>query len=234
MRTLARVAILAVLVAGLGSLAVSATATTPKLPELPMSELLTPAGRLTTLHSRLTYQASQFPFALRVTPPDGSWSGAQWKSHSDRYGGGPPFYGWAALGQGSTSNVPRGLILIMTAYARTPSVAATVAGLRTRGVGATYEATSPVNLVGFSGIQFDGQVVGTRHTFVPFSPRSNGAKYYPDAYFMNHGEHFRIIVLNVRGKTVVVFTDSVALSADQFPAFLTKADQLLNTLRFPR
>src|SRR5712691_6165340 len=99
MRTLARIGLFAILVAGLGLLAVSATATTPKLPELPASDLLTPAGRMATLHSRVTYQASQFPFALRVTPPDGSWSGVQWKSHSDRYGGGPPFYGWAALGQ---------------------------------------------------------------------------------------------------------------------------------------
>jgi hypothetical protein len=233
MKTLARIGILAALVAGLSSLAASAAATTSKLPELPMSELLTPAGRLTTLHSGVTYQASQFPLALRVTSPDGSWSGAQWKSHSDRYGGGPPFYGWAALGQGSTSNIPRGLILIMTAYVRTPSVAAMVAGLRTRGAGATYEATSPVKLAGFSGIQFDGQVVGPRHTFVPFSPRSHGAKYYPDAYYMNQGEAFRIIVLNVRGKTVVVFTDSVALPTDQFPAFLTRANQILKSLRFP-
>jgi hypothetical protein len=50
---------------------------------------------------------------------------------------------------------------------------------------------------------------------------------------MNQGEAFRIIVLNVRGKTVVVFIDSVALSADQFPAFLIKADTILKSLRFP-
>ena len=72
----------------------------------------------------------------------------------------------------------------MTAYARTPSLAAIVTGLRTRGVGATYEATSPVKLAGFSGTQFDGTVIAARHTFVPFSPRSHGAKYFPDAYFM--------------------------------------------------
>jgi hypothetical protein len=75
MRALARISIVTVLVAGLGSLAVSATATTSKLPELPVSELLTPAGKLTTLHSGVTYQASQFPFPLRVTPPDGAGRG---------------------------------------------------------------------------------------------------------------------------------------------------------------
>lgn len=231
MRTLARIGILAALAAGLSSLAASAAATSSKLPELPVSDLLTPAGKLTTLRSGVTYQASQFPFALRLTSPDGSWSGAQWKSESDRYGGGPPFFGWVAVGR-VPPLIPRGLILIMTAYARTPSVAAMVAGLRTRGVGATYEAKSPVKLAGFSGIQFDGQVVGTRHTFVPFSPRSHGAKYFPDAYFMNQGEAFRITVLNVRGKTVVVFIDSGALPADQFPAFLIKANEVLRSLRF--
>ena len=233
MKAFARIGLLTAVVTCLSLLAASAAATTPKLLELPVSDLLTPAGKLTTIHSGVTYQASQFPFALRVTPPDGSWSGAQWKSQLDRYGGGPPFFGWAALGQGSPSQLPRGLILIMTAYARTPSVAATVAGLRTRGVGATYQATAPVKLAGFSGIQFDGEIVGTRHTFVPFSPRSNGAKYFPDAYFMNRGEAFRITVLNVRGKTVVVFVDSVALPANQFPAFLIKADKILGSVRFP-
>jgi hypothetical protein len=38
----------------------------------------------------------------------------------------------------------------------------------------------------------------------------------------------------VRGKTVVVCIDSVALTVDEFPAFLTKADTILETLRFPR
>lgn len=73
----------------------------------------------------------------------------------------------------------------MTAYARTPSVAATVTGLRTRGHGATYEPASPVKVAGLPGVQFDGQRILTA------------------------------------GKTVVVFLDSVALTADQF-------------LRFPR
>ena len=41
---------------------------------------------------------------------------------------------------------------IMTAYAATPSVAATVSGLRTRGHGATYQPTSAVKVGGFSGI----------------------------------------------------------------------------------
>ena len=122
----------------------------------------------------------------------------------------------------------------MTPYTGpTPSVAAMVAGLRTRGRGATYEATSPVKLGGYSGLQFDGKIVGKEHVFIPFSPKSTVAKWYPDSYGMQQGEVFRIIALNVRGKTVVVYIENAELPADQFPDFLAAADTLLETLKFP-
>src|SRR5437764_13217125 len=164
MRMLARFAVAAILVAGLSSAVASARAI-GKPAELPMSDLLKPSGVLTALPARITYQASDFPVPLRLTTPDATWAGAQWKSHSDRYGGGPPFYGWASVGQG-VLGPPHGLLLIMTACARTPSVAATVAGLRTRGVGATYQDTSPVKLDGFSGRQFDCELDRLRHPHV--------------------------------------------------------------------
>ena len=44
---------------------------------------------------------------------------------------------------------------------------------------------------------------------------------------------FRIIVINVRGKTVVVDIGSYVLSIDEFKAFLPQADALLRSLRFP-
>lgn len=210
--------------------AVAAVSSTP--PDLPVSDLFTGPGHMTRLAAGITYQASDFPLALRVTPPDASWAGAQWKSAALNKVA--PFYGWAAVGQGGTNpNIgPRGLILLMTAYARTASLAATVARLRTRGAGATYQATSPVKLAGFPAVQFDGQVVGKRHVFVPFSPPTNTAKYFPDAIEAERGEVFRIIVVDVRGKTVVVFIDNITLPAAQFPAFLTKADAILKTLTF--
>jgi len=43
-----------------------------------------------------------------------------------------------------------------------------------------------------------------------------------------------VIVLNVRGKTVVIYIENVALPANQFPAFLTKANRILGSLRFPK
>ena len=215
----------------------SSTATAP--PQLPVSDLLTAAGHVTLLHSGVTYGASQFPLQLRVTPPDGSWSGAQWKTARLIGGrGGPPIFGWAAVAQGPRLSPPKGLIVIMTAEARTPSLAATVAGLRSRGHGASYEASSPTRVAGFSGVQFDGRLVGTKHLFVPFSPPSNAGGAYPgirDAFQIGGevgGSVFRVIVLNVRGKTVVVYLENAALPADQFPTFLVAANQVLRSLRF--
>jgi hypothetical protein len=220
-----------------GCFAEAATSSTPL--DLPQSYLFTGPGRVTPLHHGTTYQASQFPIAIRLTPPGTGWSGTQWKSGSQYFrGGGPPNYGWVHLARGPVTGIPLGLISIMTAYTRTPSVAATVNVLRTRGHGASYEASSPVTLAGFSGIQFDGRIVGAKnrdhngHYFIPFSPPSKAAKYYPDEYPV-YGDVFRIIVLDVRGKTVVVYLENVALAPDRFPAFLAKADEILKTLRFP-
>ena len=42
-----------------------------------------------------------------------------------------------------------------------------------------------------------------------------------------------MIVLDVRGKTVVVYIENVGLDAAQFPAFLMKAEGILDSLRFP-
>jgi hypothetical protein len=150
-----------------------------------------------------------------------------------------PHYGWVHVGRGSTRGIPQGLISIMTAYAATPSVAATVQVLRTRGRGASYEPSSPTTIAGYHGIEFDGRIVGaknqdhTGHFFIPFSAQSHAAGYFPDEYGV-YGDVFRVIVLDVRRKTVVVYIENVGLPASQFPAFLEKADQMLKTLRFPR
>jgi len=44
---------------------------------------------------------------------------------------------------------------------------------------------------------------------------------------------FRILTLDVRGKTVVVFLESAALATERFPVFLDSANQILGSLRFP-
>jgi hypothetical protein len=213
-------------------LAVTAAGGTPR--ELFRNAFLTPAGHVAKLSAGVTYKASDFPLPIRVTSPDGTWGGAQWKADSSFQHAKTtvaPFYGWVTFEQHDT-HAAQGAITIMTPYGPTPTVAALVTGLRTRGHGATYEATSPVKLGGYSGIQFDGKVVGKEHVFIPFSPKSTVAKWYPDNYGMGQGEVFRIIALNVHGKTVVVYIENAELPADQFQAFLTRAATLLKTLRF--
>jgi hypothetical protein len=210
-------------------------------PDIPQSYLIGPSGTLAPLQARLSYGAGQFPIPLRVTPPDGSWWGAEWKS-GDQYfaGGAPPNFGWVHLAHAdSPTSIPNGMITITTAYGPTPSVAATVNVLLSRGRGATYGPTSPVTLAGFTGVQFDGRIVGVRnidhigHYFVPFSPKSKAAKYYPDEYPV-YGDVFHVLVLDVRGKTVIVYVENVGLPAEKFSAFLVKANRILDTLRFPK
>jgi hypothetical protein len=217
----------------------AAATTTTKPMDLPESILNCPQGKSTPLRPHVTYHATEFPIAIRLTPPNSTWLGAQWKTGSfgchatNAVTGHPPYFGWVALDQGPTTAPPQGVIEIMTAYGRTPSVAAAINALRTRGHGATYGATSAIKLAGFSGSQFDGQVVGKLHIFFPFTPQSQSATYHPDAQTFNQGDLFRIIALNVRGKTVVVELNRAGLPAAQFPAFLARTQQILKSLRFP-
>jgi hypothetical protein len=195
-----------------------------ELPKLPNNDVNPPA-----LKAGVTFQASSFPLAMRATAPDATWFGGQGKIVTKKRGS----FGWVEFLQSPPAS-PRGAISMITSLDATPSVAATVAQLRTGGSGATYQATVPARLAGFSGRQFDGQVVGKNHIFVPFSPLSHAATFHPDAYKFDRGEVFRIIVLDVRGKTVVLLLENVALPADQFTAFLsTAASRLLGSLQFP-
>jgi hypothetical protein len=196
-------------------------------PELATSNLNTRAGRLTALEAGVTYQAGAFPIALRITPPDASWAGTQWRTASH----GRPAFGWAGFGQGRTDKPPLGLIEIETAYGATPPVATILQRLRTAGGGATFGKTSRVTLAGFPGWQIDGRVFGRfGHVFVPFTPKTGGAS-PPDSYKLFQGEAFRLVVLDVSGKRVVLFFDSAALPAEQFPVFLASAGKLLRSLQ---
>jgi hypothetical protein len=198
------------------------------IPELAVSNLNTPAGSLTTLRGRVTYQASSFPLTLRITAPNATWSGAQWKTTSR----GKPVFGWVGFGQGPLTAPPHGVIQIVTAYGSTPSVAATVGRLHTGGSGVTYQPTTGAKVAGFSGRRFDGVVFGRfGHVFIPFSAKTGGAS-PPDSYRLEAGEVFRIVVLDVKGKTVVVFLDNVTLPAEKFQAFLASANRLLSSLTF--
>lgn len=185
------------------------------------------------LKDGVTYQASLFPIALRLTARGGPWWGDQFKG----YAHGKALFGFA---QAAHPGV-KGAITIVTAYGSTPSVAATIARLQTGGShlpdtnvgGTSWQESVPVKLAGYSGRQFDGEVWGIfGHTFIPFTPKTGAGK-PPDHLRLEKGEAFRLIALKVRRKTVVVLLNSAELLADQFPAFLASASQLLNTLEFP-
>lgn len=205
------------------------------------------------LKSGVTYQASKLPLPVRVTPAIAGWRGTQWKANgfspveiekrhltcsSSPKVCAPPYFGWAVIGQAGTAatkGVPRGIVLVMAGYSRTPSVAATVRNLRTRGSGATYEETSAVTVGGLAGLQFDGQTTGVLHRFIPFSPPTAGAGSFPDEIDLHGAERgFRFIVLGARGKTVIVFVGTEALPPDQFAGFLANASGVVASLRFPR
>ena len=183
------------------------------------------------LRAGTAYAAGLFPLALRLTTPGGSWLGGQGQSFKTE--GQRPLFGWIEL-LSSPAGRPRGAIFAVTAYGRTPSVAATVNGLRSRGAGAAYQPATQVRLAGFSGTQFDGMVVGESHVFVPFSPPAHVATFHPDAFKLNRGEVFRVVVLDVEGKTVVVFVENAALPAERFPAFLNLANRILGSLRLAK
>jgi hypothetical protein len=214
-------------------------ATSSGVVPLPTSNLPLPEGGVASpLRAGVTYEAKRaFPIVLRLTPPDGSWSGAQWKTSArGRHSKKPPFFGWVGAVQTPETQgaLSRGAVTIIASYTRTRSATATVSYLRTRGHGVAYEPISHVTVGGFSGIQFDGTITARQHTFIPFTPQSRKARFYGDAFELGKGTVFRIIVLQVRAKTLVVFIDPVSLSPDQFPALLAKADIILQSLKFPR
>jgi hypothetical protein len=125
------------------------------------------------------------------------------------------------------------VITIETAFGRTPSVSTILGRLRSAGGEAVYGRTVRVSVAGFPGWQIDGRVVGRfGHVFVAFSPKSAGAS-PADAYVLDKGEKFRIIVLDVRGARVVLFLESLKLRPKEFPEFLAAADRIVRSLEFP-
>ena len=215
--------------AGLAAAALTAVATaagaTPI--DLSVSNLNTRAGVTTKLNAGVTYQASGFPIALKITPPDASWGGTQWKTSSH----GKPAFGWAAFTHGPVNQPPKGVLEIETAYGPTPTAAVILGRLRTAGGGATFGPTVRVSLAGHPGWQIDGHIFGRfGHYFVPFTPKTGGAT-PPDGYNLSPGEAFRLVVLDVKGRRVVLFFDSAVLPADQFPTFLAAVRKLIISLR---
>ncbi len=186
-----------------------------------------PPPRERPIAAGVRYEARSFPLDVRVRPPDDAWAGAQWKTSSH----GKPAFGWIALGRLPAGN-PRGLITVETGFAPTPSPAATLARLRSAGPEVTFGRTTRVTLAGYAGWQLAGRVSGHGAVLVPFSPKTAGGR-PPDSHSIAGGEVFRVIVLDVRGKSVVLYLESFRLPPKQFPAFLAAAGRILRSLEFP-
>jgi hypothetical protein len=189
-------------------------------------DLLKSKTRFPALRPGVTYQASLFAPAIRVTAPDANWGGGQFVSQG---------YDWVVLAQRPPR---RGGVVLVSAPQSTQSAATTLHRLETEradipAVGISVEPAVPVTIDGFRGKQFDGTVTGQYgHTFVPFSGKSSGASSSAgDHIRLPKGTAFRIIVLDVRGKVVVFEIDSDTGLDDAFVARVTK---VLALLRFPK
>jgi hypothetical protein len=197
------------------------------------------------------YGASTFPLPIAIRAPDDYWGGIQEQSKQFRFvqlyhnhrDGDPPL---AGVGE----------ITFESATAATPSVAVTVQHLR-----ATPHTTAgPImstRVAGAHAKQFDLTIVGSDNppacarihcakgvSMAPFTTnRHCGFCTHTmhgetlDAKYADQGQIYRIIVLGVHGKTVVIYLESTY--ADQprfppsktFPTFLPYARQLLTAVR---
>jgi hypothetical protein len=197
-----------------------------------------------------TYRASLFPLAITVRPTDALWRGSQWVEKnglvdgSQRTGG---TYAYVALHHtyghnpsGKISSWGLGLMTIEIGVTPTQSVQATMQRLRARLDEVNAGAVRTVRVAGFSGLSYDGRLkdgAGASHRFVPFSS-SDGSKASTDSYKIeaNYGKGgaFRVDVIDVYGKTVVIYFDSFTAPAAKFPVFLGFADKILSTMRLAR
>ena len=167
----------------------------------------------------VTYTASTFPLAVQVRPPDALWGGVQLQSRTFRF---------VQFNHLRAGNVPLhgvGEITLEARAGRTGSVAATVQKLHSTPL-IKAGAVTPVHVAGFAGKAFDATIVGIDNVgFDPNAPRGISLAPFTtnrhcgfctgamqgetqDAKFANKGQLFRFIVIDVRGKTVVIYIES--------------------------
>lgn len=212
-----------------------------------------PQGDHTHLRQGVTYGASAFPLPIGLRAPDARWGSAQFESRRFRFA--QLFHGHRT-GDAPLKGV--GLITFESATGATPSVGATVQHLRTTPHMNAGPITS-ARVAGFAGKQFEATIVG--YDLPPYCrnhPCGKGASLVPfttnhhcgfcthtmhgetlDAKFAGKGQLFRIIVIGVRGKTVVIYLESLFANQPRFPptktfpTFLPYAQQMLAAVRFP-
>jgi hypothetical protein len=118
------------------------------------------------LRRGVTYQASAFPIAVRVRPPDSLWGGVQLGSGRFRF---------AQLNHLRAGSLPLhgvGYVTLESAKGSTPSAATAIKQLHATPLIKAGPITS-ARVAGFTGQQFDATVVGNDRT--RYRPRVPGA-----------------------------------------------------------
>ena len=208
------------------------------------------SGDGVVLKSDTVYRASLFPLAINLRPTDKLWEGDQYLRASGLHEGTPRkgakfafvdlLHKYAKNAQGKVSNWGRGVITFEAGFAPTGSVQTTMNRLRARlGDFQTVTAVKPSRVAGYSGLTYDARLKGgsSYHRFVPFSS-SDGSQATTDSIKVEanagKGQAIRIIVLNVRGRTVAIYLRSETAPTDKFPVFLGFANRLLSRMIFPQ
>jgi hypothetical protein len=209
-------------------------------------------GDTNRLQRSVTYQASAFPLALRVRPPDSRWEGVQYESGRFR------FVQFHHLRTGSVPLHGVGYMTLEAAKGSTPSANTAIKRLHaTPNLAAS--PVKPIRVASFVGEQFDATVTGKDvPPYCRSHPCSDGVSLVPftinrhcgyctntmkgetqDVKFAGTGQVFRIIAINVRGKTIVIYLESNFADqpkfppAKTFPTFLPYAQRMLAALVFP-
>lgn len=198
------------------------------------------------------YQANEFPLALRVRATDVHWRGVQYKSGTFR------FVQLSHLRTGIVGVDGVGYITIEAGTGSTPSATTALRNLRAT-PHVDQGTAKPIRVAGFAGKAFDASIVGTDIppicktmrcargvSFAPFTTNhhcgfctSTMHGQTQDAKFAGTGQLFRIIVIDVRGKAVVVYLESTFANQSKFPprttfpTFLPHAQRMLANLAFP-
>jgi hypothetical protein len=183
--------------------------------------------------------------ATLLRPPDDRWGGVQFESGRFR------FIQLHHLRVGSAPLHGSGYITIEAAKGPTASAAKTIERLRaTPNIQAG--PLKSASIAGFAGKAFDATIVGSDRpkplgiSLAPFTTNRHCGfctktmhGETQDVKFAGKGQLFRIIVVAIQGKTVVIYVESGFADqprfppAKMFPTFLPYAKQMLSTLTFP-
>ncbi len=207
----------------------------------PHESLGVPDGRALT--RGVTYAPTTFALPVRFRPTDDRWLGVQLQGGAYRF---------VQIVHLTTGNVPlhgRGTITLEASTRATPSVAKTIGRLHATPK-MRVSAIKPVRVAGFRGLAFDASITGkdpdsTGISLTPFTtPRHCGYCEVTlnheglDNRFLGKGQLLRIMAIDVRGKTVLIYLESDFPqphypAQKTFPTFVPYAEKLLATLQFP-